>query len=113
MNFIDKFKQVDPKYSATPLWFWNGKLDPQELKRQIDEMVDKGVYGAFMHARAYLNTQYLEDDWWQAIQACIDEGKKKGFKPWLYDEYAWPSGTAGSVFKYGSQKPSRVLAKAK
>lgn len=111
MNFIDKFKQVDPKYSATPLWFWNGKLDPQELKRQIDEMVDKGVYGAFMHARAYLNTQYLEDDWWQAIQACIDEGKKKGFKPWLYDEYAWPSGTAGSVFKYGSQKPSRVLAK--
>ena len=109
-EFLEEFKNPPRRYSALAFWFWNGRLEPEKLKRQIDEMADKGVYGGFMHARAYLKTPYLEKEWWEAIDACIDEGKKRGFSPWLYDEYAWPSGTAGSTFEYGYQKASRVLA---
>lgn len=110
MNWMKQFQNPPREYSAVPLWFWNGTLEPDRLRWQIDEMVDKGIYGAFMHARAYLKTPYLEQEWWDAVEACVDEGKRKGFGAWLYDEYAWPSGTAGSVFEYGYQKPSRVLA---
>lgn len=63
-----------------------------------------------MHSRAYLKTPYLDDEWWDAVSACVDEGNKTGFYPWIYDEYAWPSGTAGSTFDYGYQKPSKTLA---
>ena len=38
-----------------PFWSWNGTLEEDELKRQIDLMIDKGIYGAFMHARAGIN----------------------------------------------------------
>ncbi|MBE7032736.1 MAG: hypothetical protein E7406_00725 [Ruminococcaceae bacterium] len=111
MNFMEAMKSPKPQFSPAAFWFWYGELNPDTLRKQINMMVEQGVYNGFMHARAYLKTQYLEDDWWKAISACIDEGKKTGFYPWLYDEYAWPSGTAGSTFQYGYQKPSRTLSK--
>lgn len=109
-QFFDTFREPEREYSPLAFWFWNGTLEPETLREQIREMVDKGVYGGFMHSRAYLKTPYLEKEWWDAVDACIDEGRKQGFSPWLYDEYAWPSGTAGSTFEYGYQKPSRVLS---
>ena len=111
MNFMEAMQSPPPKFSPAAFWFWYGKLNPDTLREQINMMVEQGVYNGFMHARAYLKTQYLEDDWWKAISACIDEGQKTGFYPWLYDEYAWPSGTAGSTFQRGYQKPSRTLLK--
>lgn len=110
MNKTDDFLNPGKEYSVLAFWFLSGTLEDKELKRQISEMTEKGVYGGFMHPRAYLKTQYLEEEWWKAISACLEEAEEKGFYPWLYDEYAWPSGTAGSTFEYGYQKPSRVLA---
>lgn len=103
-------KNPPQKYSPLAFWFLFGKLKSDKLRWQIRQMVEKGVYGGFMHARAYLETPYLEKAWWEAIDACVDEAKKTGFDAWIYDEYAWPSGTAGSIFTYGLQKPSRVLS---
>lgn len=109
-RFEENFYKPPKEFSPAPLWFWYGKLEKDKLSEQIDEMVDKGVYNAFMHPRAYLITQYLEDEWWEIIDHVITYSQQKGFHPWLYDEYAWPSGTAGSTFIYSKQKPSRVLA---
>lgn len=110
MDIKQEFINPPKDYSMQAFWFWNGELAEDKLRWQLDEMVDKGIYGGFMHPRAYLKTPYLEQEWWDAVRACVDEGKKKGFSTWLYDEYAWPSGTAGSTFEYGFQKPSRTLA---
>ena len=113
MSIFDKIKHPPSEFSPAAFWFWYGELDPDELRRQIVLMCEQGVYNGFMHPRAYLKTPYLEDEWWNAISACVDESEKTGFYPWLYDEYAWPSGTAGSTFPYGYQKPSRTLAVGK
>lgn len=111
MDMEEWFRHPPRSFSPAPLWFWYGNLDEREIERQIDEMVDKHVFNAFMHARAYLVTPYLEEPWWQIVRAAVRHGRETGFCPWIYDEYAWPSGTAGSIFRYGTQKPSRVLAK--
>ncbi len=92
------FKTPPRKFSMVPLWSWNGSLEPDELRRQIDEMVDKGVYGAFMHARAGINqgrTPYFSDGWWRAVETCVEYGAEVGFDTWIYDEDKWPSGAAG------------------
>ncbi len=109
MNFSKEFNNPPKEYSTTAFWFWNGTLEKEKLEEQITEMNDKGVYGAFMHARAYLKTPYLEKEWWDAVKVSVEKGKELGFSTWLYDEYAWPSGTAGSTFEYGYQSPSRIL----
>jgi hypothetical protein len=64
-----------------------------------------------MHPRGYLKTPYLEQEWWDMVSASVERSRETGFSPWIYDEYAWPSGTAGSTFEYSYQKPSRVLAR--
>jgi hypothetical protein len=110
-DLIALFKSPPKEYSPLAFWFWNGTLEAGKLVRQIDEMSSKGVHGAFMHARAYLRTPYMEQEWWDAIGACVERSREIGFSPWLYDEYDCPSGTAGSTFEYSYQKPSRVLAR--
>ena len=76
MENRDKLQFSDPprEYSVLAFWFWNGTLEPEKLKRQIRMMEEQGIYGAFMHARAYLRTPYLEKEWWDAVQACVEEG---------------------------------------
>ena len=94
----DNFKNPPRQYSLLPLWSWNDTLEPDKLKWQIDQMVEKGVYGAFMHARVGINkgkTPYLSPGWWDAVNTTVTYGKEVGFYPWIYDEDKWPSGSAG------------------
>jgi len=97
-EIFENFNNPPREYSIIPLWSWNGTLEPNELKRQIDLMMDKGVYGAFMHARAGIDkgqTPYFSEGWWKAIETAVEYSDQKGFLACLYDEDKWPSGSAG------------------
>ena len=83
------------EYRALPFWSWNDKLEKDELVRQIQWMKEAGFGGYFMHARGGLTTEYLGDDWFKCIEACLDAGKARGLQSWAYDENGWPSGFAG------------------
>ena len=54
-----------------------------------------GFGGFFMHSRTGLDTAYLSDEWFKAIDSCINEAEKSGMLAYLYDEDRWPSGAAG------------------
>ncbi|MBQ7932749.1 MAG: glycoside hydrolase, partial [Clostridia bacterium] len=58
-------------------------------------MKSLGMNGFFIHARGGLETEYLSDEWYDCINACVDEAKKLGMEAWSYDENGWPSGFAG------------------
>ena len=60
MDLIRDFKDPGREYSVLAFWFLNGELKKERLAWQIGQMVEKGVYGGFMHPRAYLKTPYLE-----------------------------------------------------
>ncbi|MBQ5802194.1 MAG: hypothetical protein IIW27_04100 [Clostridia bacterium] len=92
---IQELKNVPAKYASVPFWSWNDKLSPEELRRQIRDMKEKGFGGFFMHARGGLMTEYLSDEWFECIEASVDEAKKCGMYAWSYDENGWPSGFAG------------------
>ncbi len=113
MDILKALQAPPPEYSACAFWFWNGELSEARMLRQMEDMQRKGVCNAFMHARAYLKTPYMGDAWFRVMDACVRRAREIGFYPWLYDEYAWPSGTCGSVFAHSGQEPSRVLAKGR
>ena len=59
-------------------------------------MADKGVHAAMPHPRFGMDRRlYLEEPFWKAMDATLDEARKAGSSIWLYDEYNWPSGSAG------------------
>ena len=94
---IETFKNPGNDYRGAPFWAWNGKLDPQELRRQIQVMHRMGLGGFFMHSRVGLDTAYLSQEWFECVDACVDEAKKLKMNAWLYDEDRWPSGAAGGL----------------
>lgn len=94
-KLINEIKDYAPSYGSLPFWSWNDKLDPDELKRQIHNMHELKMNGFFMHARGGLETEYMSDEWFECIEACVDEAKKLDMEAWSYDENGWPSGFAG------------------
>jgi hypothetical protein len=84
-------------YRGKPFWSWNGALEIDELKRQVGVLKEMGMGGFFMHSRTGLETEYLGEEWFAAINATADEGERLGMEAWIYDEDRWPSGSAGGL----------------
>lgn len=103
------FVDPDRKYSIRPFWFWNGKMEGEEISRQIRLMVEHGVYGAYAHNRDGLQTPYLSEDWWRAVGAGLKTAREEGFSFCLVDDFEWPSGEARDYWMPGANK-SRVVA---
>ncbi|MDP4133829.1 MAG: glycosyl hydrolase, partial [Bacillota bacterium] len=93
----DLFVNPGREYRAKPFWAWNGKLEKDELKRQLEVIKKMGFGGFFMHSRTGLATEYLGEEWFDITNFVADEAEKMGLEAWLYDEDRWPSGTAGGM----------------
>jgi hypothetical protein len=107
-SLYQAFRDPDRKYSIRPFWFWNGKMEAEEIGRQIRLMVEHGVYGAYAHNRDGLETPYLSEDWWQAVGAALETAREQGFSFCLVDDFEWPSGEARDYWMPGINK-SRVV----
>jgi len=103
------FQDPDRKHSIRPFWFWNGKLEAEEIDRQIRQMVEHGVYGAYVHNREGLETPYLTEEWWRAVGSALQSSRENGFALCMVDEFEWPSGEVRDYWMAGSNK-SRVVA---
>ncbi len=79
---------------SIPFYSLNDKLDTDEMTRQILFMKEKGMGGFFLHARGGLRTEYMSDEWFNAMEAAILVAEREGMDVWFYDENGWPSGFA-------------------
>ncbi len=84
-------------FRPAPFWSWNAELEPERLCRQIESMHAGGMGGFFMHSRCGLKTEYLGDEWFDCISACVEKARQLNMKAYLYDEDRWPSGPAGGI----------------
>ena len=102
-NTMD-FKNIDKKYRPVPFWSWNEKLRAEESVRQTVLMDEVGIGGYFMHARGGLQTEYMGEEWFENVGACIEECNKRGMHAWAYDENGWPSGFGGGIVNGKGEK---------
>ncbi len=108
---LDKklFENPTAEYRATPFWAWNGRLEREELLRQIDSFKEMGFGGFHMHPRTGLSTPYLGDEFMACVKACVAHGKEVGMLSWLYDEDRYTSGVAGGKVLEGHPEFRRQL----
>ena len=108
-KLMQEFRNPGSDYRGAPFWAWNGKLEPEELRRQIRLMKAMGLGGFFMHSRVGLDTAYLSDEWLRCVDACVDEAEKQDMNAWLYDEDRWPSGAAGGFVTRNPKYRMRMI----
>ena len=90
-------KNPDSANRSAPFWGWNDRLRPEELARQLKDMKEKGMGGAFIHSREGLETTYLSDEWMDNVEESIRCAREEGLEIWIYDEDKWPSGSVGGT----------------
>ena len=67
----EKFVNVPKEYSIAPFWFWNDDLQTENLKWQMKEMYDKGVYEVVISSRRGIEIEYLSDEWFDRIETLV------------------------------------------
>jgi hypothetical protein len=92
-TFIDSLNYTPS--SVIPFWFWNGNITKKEIKNQIELINGVGINELMIHARSGLEQEYLSEEWFELVGFALEELKKNDMKVWIYDEFDWPSGTAG------------------
>jgi hypothetical protein len=93
------FQTVPASVRPNPLWFWNNtRVEPEELKRQIAGYRDAGYGGlSILPFGKDFRPEYLSGDYFDMYRVCVEEAAKLGLSLWIYDEYGFPSGTAGDI----------------
>ncbi len=92
----DKLNELSKNiHSPVPFWFLNGQVDEWHIVREFEMMREKGIGDVIVHPRYGLQVEYLSEEWFTIFGWCVREAKKQGMHVWIYDEFNWPSGTAG------------------
>lgn len=83
---IQEFKNPSAQWRSVPFWALNDNLEPAEIKRQLAAFAEGGFGGAYLHSRIGLLTEYLGEEWWQAMDAGVEACEELGIECWFYDE---------------------------
>ncbi len=98
-------------HSPVPFWFINGHVERWQIGREFELMERKGIREVIVHPRYGLAVEYLSEEWFTIFSWCLEEAKRRGMFIWIYDEFNWPSGTAGmTVQKINPEYRSKYLA---
>ena len=84
------------EFTPIPFWFLNGNLTKKEIRRQMKDFVDHGVYGVVIHPRMGLpkHIDYLGKRFFYYIREAVKAASELDMKIILYDEGMYPSGSA-------------------
>ena len=91
------FRAPGAEYRGFPFWAWNGAVDDGEVVEQVEIFKEMGFGGFYMHVRQGLETEYMGEDFLQAVSDCVDRARELSLYACLYDEDRWPSGPAGGI----------------
>ena len=109
---LSTFLDPPTEFSVLPFWFWNDDLDADEIRRQIADFEEHGVYGFIIHPRVGLprGLGWMSEALLEFYDVAIEEAGRRGMQVVLYDEGMYPSGSsAGQVVAENPGYQTRCL----
>ena len=89
------FQEPQNDYRPAAMWFINDILQEDEITLQLESFKANGINDIFFSPNPGLLDDYLGARYFEAVKYTVAECKRLGLSFWLYDEYEYPSGTAG------------------
>ena len=94
-----EFKEPSVEYWPRPLWFWNNATVTEKgVEEQMVAYRDLCGYGGFgiLPFGKDFKPEYLTEDYFRIYGKALEKANELGLKMCLYDEYGFPSGSAGA-----------------
>lgn len=90
---------VEPpfEYGSRPLWFWNGPLAADRTRDMLAACKARGYAGAGILPAQGMSPAFMTPPFLSEYAAAVEEAARLGMKLCLYDEYWFPSGSAGGL----------------
>ncbi len=102
-----EFAQPPLKYATRPLWFWNNTTVTAEgIVKQMQAARDRCGYGGFgilPFGKGFKPT-YLTEEYFTMYGVALKKAKELGMTMCIYDEYGFPSGSAGAIHGDGVRR---------
>jgi putative alpha-1,2-mannosidase len=97
-----KLEFVDPPltYAPRPLWFWNNTTVTAEgIVEQMQQAHDQCGYGGFgiLPFGKEFKPTYLTEAYFKVYGVALSKARELGMTMCIYDEYGFPSGSAGAI----------------
>lgn len=92
-----EFADSPPCLHSRPLWFWNGQLDEGKTKDMVAACQKAGYFGMAILPCKGMGFDFMSPGFLQHYKVAVDEASRLGMKMCLYDEFWFPSGSAGGL----------------
>ena len=91
---------MNQKYATRPLWFWNELPTKETITEIMENCSQKDGYAGFgiLPYRA-CRLEYMGEEYLELYGFVLKEAKRLDLKICLYDEWWFPSGSAGGILK--------------
>jgi len=96
------------RWKSRPLWFWNGKLEAEKTKAMVAACKAAGYYGMGILPCDGMGVDFMSPEFLKQYKVAMDEAGRLGMKMCLYDEFWFPSGSAGGLL---AKKHPEALSK--
>ena len=94
----ERFKKPSIEYWPRPLWFWNAAVTGDEIASQMQAYRDLCGYGGLgiLPFQDKFRPEYLSEEYFEVYKRALETAKQLGMTMCLYDEFGFPSGSAGA-----------------
>ncbi len=92
------FDSPPPEYGLVLWWGWEGPITEDVIRRDLDEILARGVRCVMIEAGYDMVEPYLSPGWFALVRFAVAEARRRGMRVYLVDEGKYPSGFAGGRF---------------
>ncbi len=86
--------RLSSEYRPSAFWFWNSEMDEVRMREVISGLAENSVREFLIHPVHGMEIEYLSGEFFDRYRYALGLAREHDLKVWVYDEYAWPSGTA-------------------
>lgn len=97
----DAFGHPQTDIRPRPLWMWNGRPEEAKIKEIMQKSRDQSGYGGF-HIIPFgrCSLTYMSEEYLDIYEVVLKEAETLGMSVCLYDEWEFPSGSAGGQMQH-------------
>ena len=98
-NLASDFANPPARWKSRPLWFWNGPLSEDTTTKIMEGSVASGYFGFGILPTQEMGVAFMGPEFLRHYKHAVDTAARLGLKMCLYDEFWFPSGSAGGLLK--------------